>query len=68
MNYPNDEKYKTAKALIACVCIKVGDTVAIEFSHYGDNGIAWFYIDRNQAGQLPHKVAYPKNHLTEFCL
>jgi hypothetical protein len=63
-----NKMFKTAYATVACACIKVGDCVSVEFSHYGNNGLAWFYIDRSQHGQLPHKVAYPANHLKDFCL
>lgn len=61
-------RYKTAKATVACAAFKAGEYVSVSFSHFGTSGIAWFMIDRSQNGPLSQVVAYPENHLTQFCL
>lgn len=66
--FPNDKHYKTARATVSCAEFKAGDFVAVKFSHYGDNGTAWFEINRSQHGPTRSTVAYPKHHLTDFCL
>jgi len=60
--------YKTAKALISCAQFKAGEFVSVKFSHHGDNGEAWYLINRSEKGMLDHEIAYPAKHLAEFCL
>lgn len=60
--------YVTAKATVSCSQFKAGEYVSVKFLHYGDNGEAWYLIDRSQKGPLANKVAYPASHLTQFCL
>ena len=68
MNYPNETSYITAKAVVSCAQFKAGEFVSVKFSHRNDNGEAWYLIDQTQNGELPFPVAYPKSHLTQFCL
>lgn len=65
---PKETLYKTAKALISCAAFRAGEYVNVEFSHFGDNGYAWYYINQTEKGKLQTTVAYPSNHLTDFCL
>ena len=60
--------YQTAKATVSCSQFEAGEYVSVKFYHFGDNGEAWFLIDRSQNGPLANAVAYPASHLTEFCL
>ena len=68
IDYSNETLYVTAKAVVSCAQFKAGEFVSVKFFHRGDNGEAWYLIDRSQNGPLPFSVAYPKSHLTEFCL
>lgn len=63
-----EEMYVTAKALVSCAHFKAGDFVSVKFSHWGDNGKAWYLIDKSQHGPLPCTVAYHSGQLTQFCL
>lgn len=65
---PATRHYKTAYATVSCSEFKVGDCVSVEWSHAGDNGIDWYYIRRTEHGPTRVTVAYPSNHLTDFCL
>ena len=62
------EMYKTAIATVSCAVIKAGEYVSLQFSHYGNDGKAWYYIFSSENGPLPYHVAYPENHLSNFCL
>lgn len=68
--YPSNKpkRYKTAKATISCAMFKAGQYVSVEFSHWGDHGRAWYLIRKSETGPLAQVVAYPANHLTDFCL
>ena len=68
MNAERAARYVTARALVACAEFAAGDYVSIKFWHMGDNGEAWFLINRSQHGALRNEVAYPASHLTSFCL
>lgn len=60
--------YSTAKATASCAQFKAGEYVSVKFSHFGNNGVAWYLIDRSQNGPLSQVVAYPASQLTSFCL
>ena len=60
--------YVTAKATVSCSQFKAGEYVSVKFFHFGDNGEAWYLINRSQNGPLANEVAYPASHLTQFCL
>lgn len=68
MNAERASRYTTAKATVSCAAFRAGEYVSVKFSHFGNNGIAWFLINRSQNGPLAQVVAYPENHLTQFCL
>jgi len=55
-------------ATASCAHFKAGEFVSVKFYHYGDNGEAWYLIDRSQNGQLANVVAYPASQLTRFCI
>lgn len=59
--------YKTARARIGCAQFSAGEFVSVQYTHTKD-GIDWYLIERSERGQLPHGVAYPDHHLTDFCL
>lgn len=60
--------YATAKATVSCSQFKAGEYVSVKFFYFGDNGEAWYLINRSQSGPLAQVVAYPAGHLTQFCL
>lgn len=60
--------FVTAKATVSCAQFKAGEFVSVKFFHFGDNGEAWYLINRSQNGPLSNEVAYPARHLAEFCL
>jgi hypothetical protein len=60
--------YVTAKATVSCAAFKAGEYVSVKFFHHGDNGEAWYLINRSENGPLANEVAYPASHLTDFCL
>ena len=60
--------YATAKAAVSCAEFNAGEYVSVKFFHYGEGGEPWYLIDRSERGPLPHVVAYPAHHLTDFCL
>ena len=68
MSYPNETLYVTARATVSCAAFKAGEFVSVKFFQYGDNGEAWYLINRTENGPTANEVAYPKSHLTDFCL
>lgn len=60
--------YKTAKALVSCYGVKVGEFVKIRHYWTDENGTDWFLLLANESGPLRHIPAYPLHHLTDFCL
>jgi hypothetical protein len=59
--------YKTAKARSSCACFKEGEFVEVRYL-CTMNGKVWFEISRTEKGRTPYPIAYPENHLTDFCL
>ena len=60
--------YRTAQAVIGCAKFPVGAFVSVRYTHHGANGVAWYEIDRTEAGPLDSPVSYPAHHLTAFTL
>lgn len=68
LQLPKQALYKTAIATVSCKLFKAGEVVNVDYSHRDKDGLDWYLIEFSQRGELPHSVAYPDVHLTDFCL
>ncbi len=65
---PKQTLFKTAKATISCAQFSAGEYVGIENAYQGSDGVWWFTLNRGERGPFRYAIAYPENHLSDFCL
>lgn len=61
--------YRTAIAKVSCAYFKAGQVVSVSHYYRDADGKDWYLIESTEiAGKLPNPVAYPVDHLTQFCM